>query len=48
MWVTVFHKGEPLKKQRLDMVVDEKVIVEGKSTVECGIACLLRFWMLNG
>ena len=34
MWVTVFYKGEPLKKQRLDMVVDEKVIVEGKSTVE--------------
>jgi len=34
VWVTVFYKGEPLRKQRLDMVVDEKVTVEGKSTVE--------------
>jgi GxxExxY protein len=34
VWVTVFYKGEPLRKQRLDMVVDETVTVEGKSTVE--------------
>ena len=30
--VTIFYKGKPLTKQRLDMVVDRKVVVENKST----------------
>jgi GxxExxY protein len=30
--VTIFYKGKPLTKQRLDMVVDETVVVENKST----------------
>jgi GxxExxY protein len=30
--VTIFYKGKPLKKQRLDMVVDQRVVVENKST----------------
>ena len=34
VWVPVFYKGEPLCKQRCDMVVDEKVIVETKSTFD--------------
>jgi len=32
VWVTVFYKGEPLRKQRIDMIVDGKVAIEGKST----------------
>jgi GxxExxY protein len=30
--VTVSYKGKPLSTQRLDMVVDDKVVVENKST----------------
>jgi GxxExxY protein len=30
--VTVSYKGKPLTSQRLDMVVDRKVVVENKST----------------
>ena len=30
--VTISYKGQPLTKQRLDMVVDECVVVENKST----------------
>lgn len=30
--VTVFYEGEPLTTVRLDMVVDQKVVVENKST----------------
>ena len=30
--VTVYYKGEPLAQQRLDMIVDGKVIVEVKAT----------------
>jgi GxxExxY protein len=32
VWVTVFYKGELLGKQRIDMIVDGKVAIEGKST----------------
>jgi GxxExxY protein len=31
--VTVFYKGDPLGHHRLDMVVDERLVVEVKSTV---------------
>jgi GxxExxY protein len=34
VWVTVYYKGEELGRQRVDMVVDEKLVVEGKSTYE--------------
>jgi GxxExxY protein len=34
LWVPVFYEGEELCKQRLDMVVDEKLVVETKSTLE--------------
>ena len=34
MWVTVFFKGITLGKQRLDLVVDEKLVVELKSTYD--------------
>lgn len=34
MWVTVFFKGMALGKQRLDLVVDEKLVVELKSTYD--------------
>ena len=30
--VTIFYKGKPLARQRLDMVVDHCVVVENKST----------------
>ena len=30
--VTILYKGKPLTKQRLDMVVDDCVVVENKST----------------
>jgi GxxExxY protein len=32
VWVPVLYKGDELCKQRLDMVVDEKLIIETKST----------------
>jgi GxxExxY protein len=32
IYIPVFYKGEELGRQRLDMIVDEKVIVEIKST----------------
>jgi GxxExxY protein len=31
--VTVYFRGEPLAKQRIDLLVDRKVIVENKATV---------------
>jgi GxxExxY protein len=34
VWVPVWYKRELLGRQRLDLVVDEKVVVEVKSTVE--------------
>jgi len=34
VWVTVFFKGMVMGKQRLDMVVDEKLVVEVKSTYD--------------
>ena len=34
IWVPVRYKGEELGKQRLDMIVDEKLVVETKSTYE--------------
>src|SRR6516165_4195147 len=30
--VIVYHRGEPLARQRLDMVVDNRVVVEIKAT----------------
>jgi GxxExxY protein len=33
VWVTVWYKREPIGKQRLDMVVDEILAIEGKSTM---------------
>ena len=32
VWVTVMYKGEELGKQRLDMVVDDCIVIEIKST----------------
>ena len=34
LWVPVMYDGEELCKQRLDMVVDEKLIIEVKSTLD--------------
>jgi GxxExxY protein len=34
VWVPVRYRGELLGKQRLDMIVDERLIVESKSTYE--------------
>ena len=34
VWVTVMYKGGELGKQRLDMVVDECIVIEIKSTLE--------------
>lgn len=31
VWVTVFYKGEELGKQRVDMIVDNVVVVESKA-----------------
>lgn len=30
--VMVYYRGEPLARQTLDMIVDEKVVIENKST----------------
>ena len=34
VWVDVMYKGQRLGRQRLDMIVDDKLIVEVKSTYE--------------
>jgi len=34
VWVPVHYKGEEISKQRLDMIVDERLVVEVKSTQE--------------
>jgi len=34
MWVRVSYKGEELGIQRLDMIVDEKLVVETKATLK--------------
>jgi GxxExxY protein len=34
VWIPVLYKGHELCKQRLDMVVDEKLIIETKSTAD--------------
>src|SRR5690349_14443042 len=32
IWVLVYYEGHLVGRQRMDMVVDDKVIVEGKAT----------------
>ena len=34
VWVPVSYKGEELCRQRIDMIVDERLVVEAKSTHE--------------
>jgi GxxExxY protein len=34
VWVPVHYKGEEISRQRLDMIVDERLVVEVKSTQE--------------
>lgn len=34
VWVDVMYKGSVLGRQRLDMVVDDKLVIEAKSTYE--------------
>jgi GxxExxY protein len=34
IWVPVLYKGEELCKQRIDMVVDGKLVIEPKSTAD--------------
>jgi len=34
VWVPVHYKGEEISRQRIDMVVDERLVIEGKSTLE--------------
>jgi GxxExxY protein len=31
VWVTVYFRGEPLARERVDMLVDDKLIVEAKA-----------------
>lgn len=40
--VRVFYKGEPIAWQRIDMLVDEKVIVEAKATPFLTLASRLQ------
>lgn len=34
LWIEVQYKGETLGKQRIDMVVDDRMVIETKSTFE--------------
>jgi len=34
VWVPVYYKGEEISRQRIDMVVDERLVIEAKSTQE--------------
>jgi len=40
--VRVFYKGEPIAWQRIDMLVDEKVIVEAKATPQLALMARLQ------
>ena len=31
VWIVIYYKGERASRQRLDMVVDDKVVVETKA-----------------
>jgi len=33
VWVTVYFRGDPIGKQRIDMVVDETLVIEAKSSL---------------
>ncbi|MFL5619806.1 MAG: GxxExxY protein [Gemmatimonadaceae bacterium] len=32
VWVPIYYKGEEICRQRIDMIVDERLVVEAKST----------------
>ena len=32
VWVPVYYKGDEIARQRIDMIVDERLVVEAKST----------------
>jgi len=32
VWVPVFYKGEEISRQRIDMIADERLVIEAKST----------------
>ena len=34
VWVPVIYKGEEISRQRIDMIVDERLVIEAKSTQE--------------
>ena len=34
VWVPVHYEGDEVARQRIDMVVDERLIIEAKSTLE--------------
>jgi GxxExxY protein len=34
VWVPVYYKGEEISRQRIDMIVDERLVVEAKATQE--------------
>jgi GxxExxY protein len=34
VWVPVHYHGEEISRQRIDMVVDERLVIEAKSTQE--------------
>jgi GxxExxY protein len=42
--VRVTYKGEELANQRLDMIVDGKVVVETKSTIDLGRGARRQVW----
>ena len=34
VWVPVSYRGEEISRQRIDMIVDERLVIEGKATQE--------------
>ena len=34
VWVPVLYKGDEISRQRIDMIVDERVVIEAKATQE--------------
>ena len=34
VWVPVYYKGDEISRQRIDMIVDERLVVEAKATQE--------------
>jgi hypothetical protein len=48
VWVTIYFRGDVLSRERMDRLVDDKVLVEGKGGSESRVFVFLGWRELNG